>query len=101
MKKEKIIRKIKKIIDEWGGVSVNEIKHAECPIWSKYAKEGEALIETFNRGDVGITSYIKGIMVDEFDVDYDDLSKDTLNEILTMLEDYKVDMDKTMERCQD
>jgi len=101
MKKEKIIRKIKRIIDEWGGVSVNEIKNAECPIWSTYSKEGKALIETFNRGDVGITSYVNGIMVDEFDVEYDDLNKDTLSDILSMLEDYKVDMDKTMEHCQD
>jgi hypothetical protein len=63
-------------------------------------KDHIQLVERFNRNSVTIVSYIHETEVDEFDVDYDQLSENLLYDIYDMLDQYNVGMEKTMDKIR-
>lgn len=100
-KKQKLINNIKSIIDEWGGVTTSELELDCSPIYNSMGKNNFALVERFNRNDITIIHYVHDNEVDDFDVDYENLSIELLEEINEILENYKVSMEKTMDKCRD
>ena len=88
MTKETIIQKIKEIINEYGPLSTAKVE-ADCsPVYNSMGKDNFALIEYFNQDTVGIVQYVNETVVDEFDVDYNDLSMDNLEEIYDLIKEY-------------
>ena len=100
MKKEKIIQEIKSIIEEWGAFSPSEVDGEEAPIVKTLGKNNSQLAEHFSIDGVKVVTYVHETETDENEVDYKDLSKDVLEEILRIAENYKVDFEKTMNRCK-
>lgn len=96
-----LISKIREIIDKWGATNSAELQLDCSP---SYASVGNlaSLVEKFNLNSVDVVTYDKGgNEVDEFSLKYEELKTDLLEEILSVLENYAVDMDNTMERCKD
>jgi predicted nucleic acid-binding OB-fold protein len=99
-KKEIIISKIKRIIEEFGSFSVADVEHESSPVVNSIGKDSFVLAERFNSSDVDVVHYVHETVVSEDSIDYEDLPTDTLEDILSIAENYVVDMDKTMERCR-
>lgn len=96
-----IIPKIKAIIEEWGAVSTGELQLDCSPC---YVSVGNltSLVEKFNLHDVDIVTYDeKGNEIDSFSEPYENLSNETLEEIFNAVEEYDIDMQRTMNRCKD
>lgn len=98
--KTELIDKIKTIIATWGIVNSGELNLDCSPCYATIGNS-VSLVEKFNRNDVDIVTNLDGQEIDEFSKDYEELEQDLLTEILTVLENYDVDMQKTMERCED
>lgn len=99
-KKQKLINGIKSIIEEWGGVTTSELGLDCSPIYNQMGKNNFALVERFNRNGVTVIHYVHDNEVDDFDVDYQELKVDLLEEIYQILEQYNVEKQKTMDRCK-
>jgi hypothetical protein len=63
-------------------------------------KDCQQLAERINFDGVSVTTYVHETVTDEDEIDYEDLNKDILEEILRIAENYETDMEKTMERCR-
>jgi hypothetical protein len=100
-KKQKLINGIKSIIEEWGGATTSELELGCSPIYNQMGKNNFALVERFNRNGVTVIHYVHDNEVDDFDVDYQELKVDLLEEIYQILEQYNVEQQKTMDRCKD
>ena len=102
MQKRTVIKRIKEIIANYGGFGVNEVEAEISPCVSA---EGNMvnLAEYFTVNKVKIRVYkpagISSDPIDEYEVDYEDLKKDVLEEILRLAENYEVDQEKTIKRC--
>jgi hypothetical protein len=94
MKKPKIIEKIKSIISEWGGVSTGEIPLAGTPVYNRMGKHICALVEYFSNEDVEVSTYVNDIETESINVNYEDLKKPLLIEILDILIIYDADQKK-------
>ena len=99
-KKERLISNIRKIIDKCGATNTAELQLDCSPCYASVGNS-TSLVEKFNLNDVDIVTYNKDVEIEEFTLSYDELKTDLLEEILSRLEDYDVDMDKTMKRCKD
>ena len=100
MTKEQYISDIKSIIDKWGSVTSREQELEASPVYNTFGKDHIQLVERFNRNSVTIVSYIHEIEVDEFDVDYDQLSENLLYDIYDILDQYNVGMEKTFQKIR-
>jgi len=100
MKREQFISEIKSIIDKWGGVTTCDLQLESSPVYNTFGKDHIQLVERFNRNSVTIVSYIHETEVDEFDVDYDQLSEELLYDIYDILDQYNVGMEKTMDKIR-
>jgi len=100
MTKEQYISDIKSIIDKWGSVTSREQELEASPVYNTFGKDHIQLVERFNRNSVTIVSYIHEIEVDEFDVDYDQLSENLLYDIYDVLDQYNVGMEKTFQKIR-
>jgi len=100
LNKTQLIEKIQTIIENWGSVNSAELNLDCSPC---YASVGNSvsLVERFNRNDVDIVTNFDGQEIDEFSKDYEELEQDLLTEILDILENYDVDMQKIMDSCKD
>jgi len=98
MQKRTIIKNIKRIINEWGGFSVAEVEGESSPVITTIGKDSHVLAERFGSSVTGVT-YVHETETDENDYEYEELSKDTLEEILTLAEIYEADQEKTFKRC--
>jgi hypothetical protein len=99
MAKKRDIKKIKKILSEWGSTSVGELQTESSPI--VFSVGGvSVLAERFNVDNVGVTVYNNDEEIEADNMEYEDLSDDTISDILYILEDYDVDMFKTMQRIE-
>lgn len=100
MKRNEMISKIKSIVNEWGVFSINEVDGEECPILSKQNKNSEVLIEKVGTYSVQCTEYVHGKEVDEYDVDYIELTDEQLTDVFRIAEQYETEQEKTWKRCQ-
>ena len=100
--KEKIGR-IKSIIENWGSTTSGELALEASPCVNSLAGGDVCeLVESFNLDDVDTVVYDrKGNELDYNSYTYEELSEDIIDEIFDIMENYDVDMEKTMERCRD
>ena len=88
MTREEKIKKIRGIIAEWGAFTTGEIE-AECsPVFQHYGLAHYMLVEEFYLNHVVVTTYINEIALGSDDYSYDDLTDDTINDILDLAIDY-------------
>jgi len=99
--KEKLISKIKAIIEEFGSFSTADVELDNSPVIANIGKDNFQLAERFNSSGVVAVTYVHETEVAEEEIDYEDLNKDVLDEILMIAENYKVDFEKTLDRCKD
>jgi hypothetical protein len=98
MQKRTIIKNIKRIIDNYGSFSVAEVEGESSPLINSIGKDSHVLAERFGISVTGVT-YVHETETDENEYEYEDLSKDTLEEILYLAELYETDQEKTLKRC--
>lgn len=100
--KQKLIEKIKSIINEWGSFSVGEVQ-ADCSPCVNSMGGLVALAEQFNAEDVGIEVYepesFSSDSMESYTMNYEDLSIEVLEEIFLLAEQYEADQYKTFKRC--
>ncbi len=103
-RKKILIHEIKRIIEDWGATTSCDLQLDSSPCLNSIGNGKNnvcELIEYFNHDGVGTVTYQDELELDENDYPYEDLSLDILEEIANIMEDYDVDMTKTMERCKD
>ena len=97
------IQEIKRIIEEWGPTTSCKLQLGSSPCLNSIGNNKNnvcELIEYFNHDGVGAITYRDDLELDENDYSYEDLSDDILDEISNIMENYDVDMTKTMERAK-
>ena len=101
MQKRTVIKRIKKIINEFGGFDVNEIGAESSPCVGELGNY-VGLAENFYKTGVGVSVYMPSGFSsdpeDEYDMDYEDLDKDILEEILMLAEMWEADQIQTEKR---
>ena len=101
MQKKTVIKRIRKIIAEFGSFDVNEIGAETSPCVGSLGNY-VGLAEYFKPQGVQVNVYMPSGFSsdpkDEYDVDYEDLDKDVLEEILILCEEYEVEQLKTEKR---
>jgi len=100
MQKRTIIKKIRTIIEKVGQTNSCEMKLNCFPFINSIGETVSQLAEGFYLNYVKAVTYANGEEVEEVDIDYEDLKKDVLEEILFILENYEVEQDKFMESCK-
>ena len=101
MEKNEQILEIKRIIREWGGVTTSELELSSSPVYNNFGKDSFQLVERFNRDDVSVLSYVHETEVDTFDVEYENLNDDLVDEIYNIITEYDVAQHKLMDSCKD
>jgi hypothetical protein len=103
MKKEKIIRKIKKIINQYDTFSIGEVEGADGICINEMGNL-IGLVEYFNNSTIEVSVYdsasCSSDAIDEYELRYEELSKDTLEQILFIAELYETDQEKIIKRCE-
>jgi hypothetical protein len=98
MQKRTIIKNIKRIIDNYGSFSVAEVEGESSPMVESIGSNVFLLAERFGKSVE--CELLVGSRIEEYvDKEYEDLSKDTLEEILYLAELYETDQEKTLKRC--
>ena len=101
MEKEQVIEEIKKIIAEVGGFSIGEVQ-ADCSPCVGSLGNYVALAEYFKLDGVEVNVYMPSGFSsdpeDEYDMDYEDLDKDVLEEILFLAEMWEAECLQTEKR---
>jgi len=104
MSKAKTIKRIKAILGDWGGTNTAELE-LDCSPCINSIGNGKnnvsQLIERFNVDSVTAITYHDELELGEEDIDYEDLSNELLDEILNIMEEYDVSMNKAMYKCRD
>ena len=103
MTKQKLIKEIKRIYAEIGigSISMAEMNADHSPIVGSLGK-ADQLVETLYDDYVETQIYISDRESDGFeDVSYEDLPVDCLEDILELIQDYQVGLDKTMDKIRD
>ena len=77
-----------------GNVSVSQIQGAESLLLKSIGNGHSILIEKINLDDVDTSEYIHKTSVGENSVEYNDLSANILNEILSLLEEHEAQCKK-------
>ena len=102
MQKKTIIKRIKSIVENYGTFNIGEVDGADgiC-----VAEMGNlvALAEYFNGTIIEVNVYdpnsFSSDPIDDYELTYEELSKETLEEILFVAELYETDQEKTLKRC--
>jgi hypothetical protein len=107
MRKPTIIKHIKRIIEEWGAFGSGEIEGSLGETYSPCVNSMGGLValaEYFKPNEVEVNVYdpesFSSDAMHTYTVSYEDLSKDALEEILTLAEQYEADQIKTEKRCE-
>jgi hypothetical protein len=103
MQKRTIIKKIKSIIENYGAFGVGEVEQDGISYSPCVNEMGNlvALAEYFS-DDVEVSVYdptgFSSDPIDSYNVAYEDLSKEVLEEILFLADLYETDQEKTLKR---
>ncbi len=104
MNKDEQIVEIKRIISKHGVTTSGELGLESSPCVGSIGSglnQVIQLVEGFYEKDVIAISYHRDQELGEECIDYEDLPEDVIDEIHTIMEEYDVDMDKTMEKIRD
>lgn len=100
MGKKKNIKRINKIIKEWGGFSIADIEAESSPLVNSCGKTVQ-LAEIFDKDICTVTTYVNETETNQDDVAYTDLRKDTVAEILILAEEYDAIQTKLFDSIKD
>lgn len=102
MQKKTIIKRIKSIIENYGSFNLFEVDGADGICVNEMGNL-VALVEDFNSESVGVYVYnpdsFSSDPIDDYELTYEELSKDVLESILFVAELYETDQEKTLKRC--
>ena len=101
MQKKTIIKRIKSIIENYGTFNIGEVDGAEG-ICVNGMGNLVALAEYFNGTTIEVNVYdadsFSSDPIDDYELTYEELDKDTLEQILFIAEMYETDQEKTLKR---
>jgi hypothetical protein len=100
MSKKSDIKKIKSILEEWGGTSVGELQADNSPIVFSVGNVN-VLAESFNVDNVEVVVYDGEHEIERDYKNYEELDEFCISQIKDLLEDYDADMYKTEKRISD
>jgi len=86
--KQKIIKKIKKIINNIGNISVGEIQSNYSQVYKQISKDHFFLVEGYNLDNISVVEYVHEIQTNEFYANYEELNTWQLKEVLAELKYY-------------
>ena len=102
MQKKTIIKRIKSIIEKHETFSIGEVEGAEG-ICVNGMGNLVALAEYFNGTTIEVNVYdadsFSSDPIDDYELTYEELDKDTLEQILFVAELFETDQEKTLKRC--
>jgi len=102
MQKRTIIKRIKSIIEKHETFSIGEVEGADGICVNEMGGL-VALAEYFNGTTIEVNVYdadsFSSDPIDDYELTYEELSKDTLEEILFVAELFETDQEKTLKRC--
>jgi len=98
--KEDKVAYIKKVIGDFGYFRIGEVEGESSPIYATMGKNNFALIEGFGVDDVNVVNYVHDSEVDDFDVRYENLTEDQIDDITPIVEAYEAEQLKTEKRCK-
>jgi hypothetical protein len=101
MQKKKIIKRIKSIIENYGTFNIGEVGGADGICVNEMGNL-VALVEYFNGTTVEVevyeTSSFSSDSISSYELTYEELDKDTLEQILFIAELFETDQEKTLKR---
>ena len=101
MQKKKIIKRIKSIIENYGTFNIGEVGGADGICVNEMGNL-VALVEYFNGTTVEVEVYdpnsFSSDSISSYELTYEELDKDTLEQILFVAEMYETDQEKTLKR---
>ena len=104
MKKEEIIERIENVLINWGEFKVNEVEGMISPCVFTLNNIVH-LIESFDKWSVIVEVYDLNVdskvSFDEYEINYEDLELDVLDEVLFIAECYDVEQQKIYDSCRD
>ena len=105
MNKQEVIEKIQAVLVNWGEFSIGEVDGEDVsPCIASHGNLVD-LAEHFNNTSVGIEVYYPSShssdAIDCYDLDYEELELDTLEEILMIAERYDVQQQDLFDSCKD
>ena len=102
MQKRTIIKRIKSIIEKHETFSIGEVEGAEGICVSEMGNF-VALAEYFNGTTIEVNVFdpnsFSSDAIDSYELTYEELSKEILEEILFVAELFETDQEKTIKRC--
>ena len=102
--KDTQIEKIKSIIRKWGETTSTYLELDSSPcIYSQMIsnRNKSKLIEQFKNNSVTVVTYLDETEIDEDEVDYKDLSDNTIDEICNLIENYDLSQQELYDSCRD
>lgn len=105
MKKQEVISKIQDVLVKWGEFSIGEVDGEDCSPCVVSHGNIVALAEYFNNTGVTVEVYnpsgFSSDPIDTYDLDYEELDIDVLEEIFMIAERYDVQQQKVFDSCRD
>lgn len=98
MQKKTIIKRIRKIIVEFGSFTVADVEAESSPCIASLGKDTHQLLEEFGEHKATALTYVHETVVDEDYISYEDLDKDVLEEILLLAEMWEAEQLQTEKR---
>lgn len=92
---------IKKVLSDWGMTSTADLELDSSPMYNSIGSNHVMLIEEFTQDYVRVVEYVHENIVDEWELSYEELSDELIDEIYNIIEGYEADQEKTWKRCQD
>lgn len=105
MKKQEVISKIQDVLVKWGEFSIGEVDGEDVsPCVASHGNIVD-LAEHFNNTGVTVEVYkpsgFSSDPIDTYDMDYEELDIDVLEEIFMIAERYDVQQQKVFDSCRD
>ena len=102
MQKRTIIKRIKSIIENYGTFNIGEVEGADGICVNEMGNL-VALVEYFNGTTIEVNVYdpnsFSSDPISDYELTYEELDKDTLEQILFVAELFETDQEKTLKRC--
>ena len=102
MQKKTIIKRIKSIIENYGTFNIGEVDGADGICVNEMGNL-VALAEYFNGTTIEVNVYepssFSSDPISDYELTYEELTKETLEHILFVAELYETDQEKTIKRC--
>jgi len=91
---------IKKVINEWGGFTTNDVEADYSPAINVLG-DASILLEEFHGESAIAFSYVHSTCVSEYSIKYEDLDSDIIDEITNLVENWEAENLQTEKRISD